>query len=234
METSRQWQRSDSIALATLLVTVAGVIAAWLVVPEFRAILRPVSSAKPAPNEPVPNKKDADDTQSKMPPPQPKATTQSSSRPTSQEDEQKDVHNSSGPVLSRQIDDFFLKMTECTPTGDPAAKDLAIRCVGSIENKGDFKIRVEFYDGRAIDDNGNEYRIWTTGPWGGVVANFYFGAGCCAQELISGVPVKFGFPLDHVKRDATSLSVVLDIIFPGSGGWSRREAVFKGVPIRGH
>jgi hypothetical protein len=134
-----------------------------------------------------------------------------------------------------QIDDFFLKMTECTPTGDPAAQDLAIRCVGSIENKGNYKIRVEFYDGKAIDDNGNEYRIWTTGPWGGVVANFYFGAGCCAQELIPGIPVKFGFPLDHVKRDATLINPVLNIIFPGSsGGWSRREAVFKGVPIRGH
>jgi len=221
------------LGLAGLLVTAAGVIGTWLTVPGFRDFFRL------GPPPPSVHAIQSSELKTKTTSPEPPAkseqpTTQVPSNRTSQ-DERQAGNNSSGPVLSRQIDDFFLKMTECTPTGDRAAQDLAIHCVGSIENQADFKIRVEFYDGRAIDDNGNVYRIWTTGPWGGVVANFYFGAGCCAEELIPGVPVKFGFPLDHVKRDATSLSVVLNIIFPrSSGGWSRREAVFKGVPIRGH
>jgi ketosteroid isomerase-like protein len=150
-------------------------------------------------------------------------------------DEQRAVHNSSGPVLSRQVGDILLAMRGCTPTGDPGAEELAFRCVGSIENKGEFKIRVEVTNGRVIDDHGNEHPLWTTGPWGGPVVNFHFGAGCCAEELIPGLPVKFDFGLDHMKRDTASINLVLDFISSGSSGsLSRSEAVFKGVPIRSH
>jgi len=140
------------------------------------------------------------------------------------------------PALSKQVGDLYLVIKECARTGDPAdtaAPDFPIRCVGSIENKGDVKIRVEFTNGsRVIDDAGNEYKLWETGPWGGSVPHFSIGTGCCAEELIPRLAVKFGFGIDHVKRGATLINPVLDLI--SSGNPPRSEVIFRGIPIRGH
>lgn len=236
MESSGQWRLESRIALAALFVTVLGVVGTWLAVPGFRDFLR--FSSPPSEGRTT----DGPDSKSKTTQPEAKAksepTTQSTTATapspiTPSQDEQQASHNSSGPVLSKQVGDFLLAMKECTSAGDPAAQELAMRCVGSIENKGEFKTRLEVASGtRVIDDNGTEYPLWTTGPWGGVVANFRFGAGCCAEELVSGIPVAFSFGLDHMKRGATSINLVLD--FVSAGNPPRGEVVFRGVPIRGH
>jgi len=111
-----------------------------------------------------------------------------------------------------------------------AAPDFPIRCVGTIENKGDVKVRVEFTNGKVVDSAGNEYKLWGSGPWGGVVANFSVGAGCCAEELIPDLPVKFAFWTEHVKREAALVNPMLDLV--SSGRPSQTEVVFKGIAIR--
>ena len=136
-------------------------------------------------------------------------------------------------VLSKRVGDLVLTIKECVRTGNIAEKavpDFPIRCVGNVENNGDVKIRVEFTSGRVIDDAGNEYKLWGSGPWGGVVANFSFGTGCCAQELIPLLPVKFGFWIDRVNREATALNPVLTLV--SSGSPSQSEIVFRDIPIR--
>ena len=138
-------------------------------------------------------------------------------------------------AVSKQVGDFVLVIKECKRTGDTAdtaAPDFPIDCVGSIENKTDVKLRVDFTGGRIIDDAGNEYKLWNTGPWGGVTANFYLGAGCCGEELLPGLPIKFGLWLEHVKREATSLNVVLN--FNSTGKPPQSEVLFKGLPILRH
>lgn len=145
------------------------------------------------------------------------------------------IKTESKTVLSKQVGDLFLQIKECARTGDTAdntTPDFPIRCGGSIENKSDIKLRVEFTNGKVIDDAGNEYKLWNSGPWGGVVANFSLGAGCCAEELIPGLPLKFAFWVDHVKREATLVNPVLDLT--SSGNPSHTEIIFKGVAIRGH
>jgi hypothetical protein len=137
--------------------------------------------------------------------------------------------------VSKQIGDFSVTIKECDRTGDTAdstVPDFPIRCVGNIENKTEIKLRVEFNGGRIIDDAGNEYRLWNTGPWGGVVANFTLGTGCCGEDLLPGLPIKFALWLDHVKREAASVNVVLN--FTSTGKPPQSEVVFKGLPILRH
>jgi len=134
-------------------------------------------------------------------------------------------------VLSKQVGNLVLTIKDCVRTGDIADRavpNFPVRCVGNIENNGDVKTRVEFTNGRVIDDAGNEYKLWGTGPWGGPVANFSLGAGGSAGELIPHLPVKFEFWIDRVNREATMLNPVLDLAASGS----QSEVVFRNIPIR--
>jgi hypothetical protein len=228
METSdKQWRLTDRIGLAALLVAVVGVVGTWLAVPGFRDFLR---LGSPPPSVRTIN---GSDLNSKTAQPGPKAKSEPTTQPairTSQDERPQAVHNSSGPVLSVRAGDLLLRMRECTPTGDT---DYAIRCVGTIENERDFKIRVTFTNGRVIDDRGNEYPL-SVGPYllfnaGGL----FLGAGCCSQELIPSLPVNFGFGIVRsMSRDATSTSLILD--FTSSGSPSQGQVVFRGIPIRAH
>lgn len=141
------------------------------------------------------------------------------------------------PASMKQVGDLFLTIRECARTGDTAdtaVPDFPINCAGSIENRGTVKIRVEFAGGsEVIDDIGNEYPLWVSGPWGGAIAHFSFGdAGCCAKDLIPGLPLKIAFWVEHVKRGATLVNPVLE--FQTSGNPSHSQVVFKGIPIRRH
>jgi len=105
-----------------------------------------------------------------------------------------------------------------------------VRCEGTIENQRDTKLQMTFTNGRVIDDLGNEYSLSTYAYLLGAPGQLFFGSANIAQELIPNLPVKFGFVMVGMKRDATAASFILD--FTTSGNPPSKQVVFKEIPIR--
>jgi hypothetical protein len=137
-------------------------------------------------------------------------------------------HETQAP-LPIQIGDFSMAMKRCIWTEKYGVPYHGI-CEGTMENKSDTKLDMTFRSGRVIDDNANEYTL-STGPYLYALPGIlYLGSASSSQQLMPNLPVKFGFLIFSINRNATAVNLILK--FASSGTPADSEVLFKDIPIR--
>ncbi len=132
-------------------------------------------------------------------------------------------HDTQAP-LPIQIGDLSMAMRQCIWT--EKQRGFHTFCEGTMENKSDTKLDVKFTSGLVIDDKGNEYTL-STGPYflGGPGMLFPF-----SPQLMPNLPVKFGFAMTSMSRNATAANFILK--FATSGTPTDSEVLFRDIPVR--
>lgn len=123
---------------------------------------------------------------------------------------------------SVQIGDFSFIMKECRHVSGSE------RCEGSIRNESDSKLQLTILGGYAVDDKGNTYTL-SNGPY--LLFNpgiLFFGSANVQQELMPGIPVKFGFA-NNFRPEATATNLIIK--FTTTGTPAESEVTFKDIPI---
>ena len=216
----RHWTRSERIALAALLVAVAGTVAAWLAVPAFRPSSRPGSTQAQVPNE------------------QPGSPIRNTSTPTKvagSTDRPSEVSHPERPAPtpwptltltpvegSGVPDDVKISIQQCARSGEH------IQCWGYVTNLSDARQRFHFGSTKPVDDLGNAIPMGYFGKKGASRPNF---SGEAHADLVPGIPTKYEVAVwdPHTGVKKFSALVFEEIIWE-----NRRYAVtLTNVPIQG-
>ena len=216
-----RWTRSERIALAALMVAVAGTVAAWLAVPAFRQSSRQGSAGAEAPKEqsvsptrkgssPAKAAASVDPTSEVLPHPE---RPEPSRRPTL----------TLTPVEGSGLpNDITVSIQRCARSGE------YIECWGYVTNLSGARQRFHFGSAKPVDDLGNAIPMGYFGKKGASRPNF---SGEVHADLVPSIPTKYEVtvwdPHPAVKKFS---SLVFDEVI-----WENKRytVTLTDVPVQG-